>query len=171
MPTSAAPLLHGRLKASRADHIPAASLSRQSFPASQEREFQAKRPRRPKSRSAGIVSAETGAPAINDGQFGAFRQGSGNLRKPVNAWWRTQSPSNLSPSSNSRLTGNLTGITPEKGYLSDCSGWLLQRYQWIGVKFPMCANGKLISVDGNSAGASWAYRDLDCRLPTFPNRP
>ena len=73
VPTSAAPLLHGRLKASRADHIPAASLSRQSFPASQEREFQAKRlegrnPVRP-----GLVSAETGAPSINDRQFGAFR--------------------------------------------------------------------------------------------------
>jgi hypothetical protein len=41
----------------------------------------------------------------------------GNLRLRENAWWRTQPQSNLSPLSNSLLTGKLTGNFADSGAL------------------------------------------------------
>jgi hypothetical protein len=61
----------------------------------------------------------------------------------LNAWWRTQSPSNLSPRLNSLLTGKLTGNFVESARSTRFLGLIAEQIQMLSAAFPTKQNRKL----------------------------
>jgi hypothetical protein len=67
----------------------------------------------------------------------------GNVFMSLNAWWRTQSPSNLSPRLNSLLTGKLTGNFVESARSTRFLGLIAEQIQMLSAAFPTKQNRKL----------------------------